>query len=283
MDRKTDSVRISPTAHVTAPGWDMLGLSNAEYFVDPTFKFFFNILRTFGLPYLISKKNDYVYFMLEPRHRAIDYFMITKFQYKQIVEFACGLSPRGMTFADNPEFTYIESDLPDMLELKKAKVESVYKLKKKKRLNHKFVSADVFKDNLSQKIGPLLNKNDKTVVITEGLTIYYDMEDLKKIFTNISKLLKENGGGVFITDIYHEEDMKRNFLNNSVMSFFVKLLKIKFYTDIDNSEEGESFFRECGFDYVESLNPLHFSKQLGLKTKIPPENGVATIYLAHVF
>lgn len=280
---KIDSVKISPTANITSHAWDMLGIRNAKYFVNPTFKFVFNIIRSIGLPYLINKKNDYVYFMLEPRHRAIDYFMLTKFSYKQIIEFACGFSPRGMTFADNPEFNYIESDLPDNLRAKKNIVENVYKSKNLKRPNHKFIEADIFHDNLSEKLSGLINKNEKSVVITEGLTIYYDMEHLKTIFMNIAKLLKENGGGVYITDIYHEEDLKRNFFNNKVMSYAVKLMRTEFKSDIDNSEEGESFLRECGFDYVESVNPLLFSKQLGLKTKIPPENGVATIYLAHVF
>lgn len=274
---------ISTTANITAHAWDMLGISNAHHFVNPKFKFIFNIIRSLGFPYLINKKNDYVYFMLEPRHRAIDYFMLTKFSYKQIVEFASGYSPRGMTFAENPEFLYIESDLPEVIKAKKQKIEEIYKLKKNKKNNHKFVEADVFNDNLNDKILPLLNKNEKTVVITEGLTIYYDMEHLKTIFTNIANLLKASGGGVYITDIYHEEDLKRNFLNNKIMDFAVKFLKTQFRSDIDNSEEGESFLRECGFDYVESVNPLHFSKQLGLKHKIPAENGVATIYLAHVF
>ncbi len=280
---KRDSARISPTANITAHAWDLLGISNAKYFVNPNFKLIFNLIRSIGLPYLINKKNDYIYFMLEPRHRAIDYFMLTKFPYKQVIEFACGYSPRGMTFAENPEFNYIESDLSDILRSKKSKVEEVYKSKNVKRKNHKFVEADLFNDNLSERLQGFISKNEKTVVITEGLTIYYDMEHLKKIFSNISQLLKENGGGVYITDIYHEEDLKRNFFNSKVMSYAIKMMRTEFKSDIDNSEEGESFLRECGFDYVESVNPLLFSKQLGLKTKIPAENGVATIYLAHIF
>ena len=283
MDNKIDSSKISPTAHITAHAWDMLGISNAQYFVDPNFKFLFNILRFLGVAYLANKKNDYVYFMLEPRHRAIDYFLFSKFPYTQIVELASGLSPRGMTFAENAEMTYIEADLPDMIKMKKEKVEQVYKDKKIKRPNHKFISADIFADNLVDKIGPLLDKNEKLVVITEGLTIYYDMEHLKQIFTNIRQLLKSCAGGVYITEIYHEEDMKRNVFNNAIMSNAVKLLKTKFYLDIDNKAEGEEFFKSCGFDFIETINPLEVSKQLGLKSKVPPEKGVATIYLAHVF
>lgn len=58
--------KISFTANITAHAWDVLGISNSHHFVDPNFKFFFNILRFLGLPYFINKKNDYVYFMLEP-------------------------------------------------------------------------------------------------------------------------------------------------------------------------------------------------------------------------
>lgn len=280
--RKRETAKISPTAHITAHAWDMLGISNAEYFVDPAFKVFFSALRSLAFPYFANKKNDYVYFMLEPRHRAIDYFIFSKFPYNQIVEFASGLSPRGMTFSENPEITYVESDLPAMIELKQTKVEAIYLKKKLKRSNHKFVPTDLLNENVSEKIIPFLNKEEKLIVITEGLSIYYNMEHLRIIYSNIVKLLKSCGGGVYITDIYHEEDMK-NILHDLVMSTMVKILGTSYHTDIDNADEGEGFFKECGFDFVEIINPLKVSKQLGLKNDVPPEKNIASIYLAHVF
>jgi O-methyltransferase involved in polyketide biosynthesis len=283
MIKNIDSRKISPTAHLTAHAWDMLGISNAQYFIDPNYKFLLNLLRSFAFLYFINKNNDYVYYMLEPRHRAIEYFMFSKFPYNQVVEFASGLSPRGMTFSENPEITYIESDLPEMLELKKARVEEIYREKHITRPNHKFVATDLLKDNISEIISPLINKDEKLIVITEGLTPYFDMEHLKKIFTNISTLLRENDGGVYITDIYHVEDMSRSVFNTKFVSAFIKFMRTEFHIDIDNKDEGEAFFRECGFDFVETINPLSVSKQLGLKTNIPPEKNVATIYLAHVF
>jgi O-methyltransferase involved in polyketide biosynthesis len=283
MKKNIIPTRISPTAHATSYAWDLLDIPYSKYFTDPNYKLFFKILRFFAFPYFANKKNDYIYFMLEPRHRAIDYFITSKFPYNQIIEFACGLSPRGMKFAEDKEITYIESDLPKMLEMKKQKVEEIYQKKNIKRPNHQFIATDLLTDNVSEVVSPLINKNEKLIVITEGLTPYFDMEHLKKIFINIYRILKDNGGGVYITDIYHEEDMARNILNNKIMSTAVKLIKADFHLDIDNGDEGEAFFKECGFDFVEMINPLHFSKQLALKGNVPPENGVATIYIAHVF
>jgi O-methyltransferase involved in polyketide biosynthesis len=283
MSIKIDSSRISPTAHLTAHAWDLLGLSNAKYFADPKYKFLLNLLRSIAFPYFINKNNDYIYYMLEPRHRAIDYFMFSKFPYNQIVEFAAGLSPRGMTFSENPAITYIESDLPEMLELKKAKVEDIYHEKNIKRPNHKFVPSNLLEDDVSEIISPLINPEEKLIVITEGLTPYFDMEHLKRIFTNISKLLRDNDGGVYITDIYHLEDMAKSVFNTKMMAHFLKIMRTEFHNDIDNKDEGEAFFKECGFDFVETINPLSVARQLGLKTNIPPEKNVATIYLAHVF
>ncbi|MFN8674726.1 MAG: class I SAM-dependent methyltransferase [Candidatus Sericytochromatia bacterium] len=272
--------KISPTAHLTSHAWDYLGISNAKYFVDPTYKNILNTLRLLGFPLFLNKRNDYIYYLLEPRHRAIDFFVFSKFYYKQVIEIACGLSPRGFTFSENPEFNYIEADLPKMIEAKKNLVKNIYKQKNIKRDNHKFFSLDILNDNIYEKLSNHTNK-EKTIVITEGLTIYFDMEHLKKIFSNIANFLRKNDGGVYICDIYHSEDIKKP--HNKLMNFAINFMGVKFFTDIDNAEEGQNFLKDCGFDFVECINPLTLSKQLGLKNNIPPEYNLATIYLAHVF
>lgn len=277
------SEKISPTAHLTSHAWDFLGISNAKYFVNPKYKFILNTLRSIGFPIFANKRNDYIYYMLEPRHRAIDYFIFSKFGYKQVLELACGLSPRGMTFAENPEFNYIETDLPKMLEMKKNLVVNTYKEKNIQRKNHNFVSLNILEEEITKKLAGYLNPKEKTVVISEGLTPYFDMEHLRKIFTNVANFLKANDGGVYICDIYHEEDFIKPTISQKIMNISIKLMGTKFFTDIENEEEGQSFMKECGFDYVECINPLTFSKQLGLKHNIHPDNNIATIYLAHVF
>jgi len=282
-EKKSDSEKISITANITAYAWEELQIENASYFVDEKFRKIFSLIRFFGYPLFISKKNDYTYFMLEPRHRAIEHFMLTKFPNRQILELASGLSPRGMTFSGDAEITYIEADLPKMIKSKKEKVLDIYQKKGIKRDNHKFVEIDLLNDRIFEKVSPFIDPSKPVTVITEGLTPYFDMEQLKIIFSNIQQFLKKNSGGVYITDIYHVEDLQKSLLHKGIIENFLKLLGTGFRNDIDNLAEGEAFMRECGFDFVETINPLEFSRQLGLKANIPPEKGVVTIYIAHVF
>jgi len=129
MKKNIDPEKISLTAYITSHAWAHLGISNANYFIDKKSKAILDILRLLGLPFFLKKENDYIYNMLEPRHRLIDYLIFSKFPYYQIIEFASGLSPRGITFSDNPEYLYIESDIPSMLNKKKLIVQEIYNKK----------------------------------------------------------------------------------------------------------------------------------------------------------
>ncbi|GIW22473.1 MAG: hypothetical protein KatS3mg068_1480 [Candidatus Sericytochromatia bacterium] len=189
--RKIDPLKISPTAHITCHAWDYLGISNSQYFIDKKVKFILNLLRFIAFPIFLKKENDYIYNMLEPRHRLIDYLIFSKFPYFQIIEFACGLSPRGMTFSENPEYLYIESDLPDMLNRKKSIVNNIYLKKGIKKGNHKFVEFNLLEKRNKEKILNIIDRNKPTIIITEGLTPYFDKEHLKIIFSNILEILKE--------------------------------------------------------------------------------------------
>jgi len=135
---------------------------------------------------------------------------------------------------------------------------------------------------LDEKLSSSVNKNEKILIIAEDITHYFDMEDLKIIFTNIQNFLRKNSGGVFITDVFHEMDMKKSVLNKPLKKI-TRLFMPKFILDIYDSLEGKSFFKDCGFDFVETVNPLELSKNLDLKTNILSERGVVTIYIAHVF
>lgn len=281
MKKKIDPVKISPTAHLTSHAWGHLGISNSNYFVDKKAKIILDTLRLLGFPFFIKKENDYIYNMLEPRHRLIDYLIFSKFPYFQIIEFASGLSPRGMTFSENPEYLYIESDLPDMLNKKKSIVEDVYNKKGLKKDNHLFLEFNLLEKDNKDKLLSLIDKSKPLIIITEGLTPYFDKEHLKLIFQNIIEILKETGG-VYISDIYHKKDVEKNLLSDNLTKIALKILDTTFHLEINDKKEGEEFFYECGFDYIEIMNPFDFSKQLGLKHKISSDKNIATIYVSHV-
>jgi O-methyltransferase involved in polyketide biosynthesis len=110
--------QISPTAHYTGYVWFAHGQSH-EAFATRTGKLMYQALRganaiaaATGLPSLEG--------MLLARHRLIDLRLaeaIEAGEISQIVEVACGLSPRGWRFRARygDRITYVEADLPGML------------------------------------------------------------------------------------------------------------------------------------------------------------------------
>src|SRR5262245_51919430 len=113
---------ISPTAHYTGYVWYAHGQSH-EAFATRTGRLLYQALRganvaahAVGWPTLEG--------MLLARHKLIDLRLaraIDHGEISQIVEVAAGLSPRGWRFRNRygDRITYVEADLPGMLENKR--------------------------------------------------------------------------------------------------------------------------------------------------------------------
>src|SRR3954471_21693303 len=110
---------ISPTAHYTGYVWFVHGQSH-EAFATPTGRFMYRALH--GANLLAHKVHlPTLEGMLLARHRVIDLRLaqaIDAGEIEQIVEVACGLSPRGWRFRTRygDRITYVEADLPGMIE-----------------------------------------------------------------------------------------------------------------------------------------------------------------------
>ncbi len=118
--RGSDS--IGPTAHYTGHVWARNGLSHPALdtregllmhaALAPTML----AARLAGLPTLDGN--------LLARHRRIDERLeaaISSGRVGQVLEVACGMSPRGWRFTErHPDLVYVEADLPAMVERKRA-------------------------------------------------------------------------------------------------------------------------------------------------------------------
>ena len=117
---------------------------------------------------------------LEPyllaRHRAIDALLeraIESDGITQVLEVACGLSPRGWRFATRygDRITYVEADLPAMAARKRAALERIGTLGE----HHRVEDVDALRDDGPESLGELTARLDRAeglVIITEGLTGY---------------------------------------------------------------------------------------------------------------
>jgi O-methyltransferase involved in polyketide biosynthesis len=197
------SASISPTAHYTGQVWARNGLSHPEL-ASIEGRVLFEALRP-GMtlsgvlggptlePYLLA------------RHRAIDALLeraIERDGVTQVIEVACGLSPRGWRFSERygDRITYVEADLPAMAERKRAALEKMGSLGE----HHRVEVVDALHDEGAHSLAALtatLDRSAGLAIITEGLTGYLDTDTLRGIWQRFARELAPFPVGAYFSDI----------------------------------------------------------------------------------
>jgi O-methyltransferase involved in polyketide biosynthesis len=196
--------RIGPTAHYTGYVWARNGLSHPEL-ATVEGRILFDSLqpamlasRTLGGPTLEQ--------YLLARHRAIDARLeraIERDGVRQVIEVAAGLSPRGWRFVQRHEaLVYVEADLPDMAERKRAALERIGSLSER----HRVRDVDALRDDdgpgsLAAAIAEL-DRNHGLAVITEGLLGYLPPDAVAGMWRRFATGLARFSTGRYISDVH---------------------------------------------------------------------------------
>ncbi|MEX0271972.1 class I SAM-dependent methyltransferase [Leptolyngbyaceae cyanobacterium UHCC 1019] len=139
---------------------------------------------------------DLKYFapVMEARYKATN-GLLAKFGCRQIVELASGLLPRGMVMSENPEITFVESDLPLMIEQKRALVDRLIA----PRPNLHFAAIDVTATPSQFPVNAeYLRQGEPIALACEGLLQYLTLPEKQLVFANVQQML-QHYGGVWIT------------------------------------------------------------------------------------
>lgn len=193
---------ISATAHYTAAVWARHGLSHPAL-TTPTGRLLFNALRT---PMAVSQafRGPTLEGFLLARHRLIDHLLdtaIREHDVSQVIEIACGLSPRGWRFAQRygDGLTYVEADLPHMAARKRRALAQAGSL----GAHHRVVEIDALSEegpaSLSA-VSETLDAHRGTAIITEGLISYLDREALDGLWRRIARTLAGFAYGLYLSD-----------------------------------------------------------------------------------
>ena len=199
----SDSGRISPTAHYTGYVWARNGLSHPQLETVEG-RLLFESLR---LPMAISRAlggGGHESYLLA-RHRAIDARLeraIGDGRVQQVIEVACGLSPRGLRFAERhgDRITYIEADLPAMAARKRAALERIGSISD----THRVEEIDARRDDGPRSVAELASTLDRTkglAILTEGLLVYLDRPLVDGIWRRFAGTLGDFRHGTYISDI----------------------------------------------------------------------------------
>jgi O-methyltransferase involved in polyketide biosynthesis len=199
---ESGSAAISPTAHYTGEAWVRNGLSHPELATWQG-RFFHGAL---ALPNAVSKAvgGPTLEGLLLARHRIIDSILDDLIQagVGQVVEAACGMSPRGWRFSERygDRLTYVEADLPAMALRKREALARIGSLGDR----HRVVDLDVLREGGPGSLESLVGDLDPAkglVIITEGLLAYFDDDTVDALWARLAKALGRFEAGVYLADL----------------------------------------------------------------------------------
>jgi O-methyltransferase involved in polyketide biosynthesis len=243
----SDSARISPTAHYTGYVWAKNGLS------DPALatlegRVLFETMRPWNAVNAIFGGETLETYLLA-RHSAIDALLeraIEQDGISQVIEVACGFSPRGLRFSRRfaDRITYVEADLPEMAARKRAALERVGSLGEQ----HRVVAVDALRDDGDQSLAALAGQLDSgrgTAIITEGLIGYLDGDTVAALWRRFATVLGGFPTGRYFSDLHIggvQTAQVRAF--RLLLSAFVRG---RVHLHFEQPEEGERALVDAGF------------------------------------
>jgi O-methyltransferase involved in polyketide biosynthesis len=197
-----ESAAVSPTAHYTGETWVRNDLSHPQLatwqgrFLHGALALPNAASKTLGGPTLEG--------LLLARHRIIDSVLEDRIAggVSQVVEIACGMSPRGWRFSERygDQLTYVEADLPAMAGRKREALARMGSLGER----HRVADLDVLRDGGPGSLEALVEELDPAgglVIITEGLLSYFDDETVDALWIRLAMALARFDQGVYLSDL----------------------------------------------------------------------------------
>jgi O-methyltransferase involved in polyketide biosynthesis len=195
---------ISPTAHFTAAVWARNGLSHpalstqvgrAMYWSSWPLMRAVQGLGGVGL-------EDF----LLARHVLIDQRLrlaIESGRVSQVIEVAAGMSPRGWRFAERygERITYLETDLPEMVERKRAALRGAGLLGP----GHRVETLDALDESGPRSLGAVaggLDPSAGVAIVIEGLLTYLDRAAVLGLWGRSAEVLARFPHGLMLCDLH---------------------------------------------------------------------------------
>ncbi len=263
--RSPDTSSISFTALYTGHVWYANGLS-APAFHTRRGSAFYHALAPFEYVGGKIAGGNIRTFLLQ-RHHLIDHLVrdaIEQRGVRQVLEIACGLSPRGYRFRQQyPDLKYVEADLPDMAARKHRLLSGQQCLDDM----HRVVPLNIFStdgvDAMENIADKCFDRSQPLLVITEGLVNYFSLESISPFWQRLQTMLSGYAAGTYLTDnypLFHDHPFHRTMKTLGGMLGAVSRSQVSFHFGSD--QETVSHFGELGFASVTVHNPKDFYQQL---------------------
>jgi hypothetical protein len=195
--------------------------------------------------------------LIEARYRTIN-ASLEQIKPEVVLEFACGLLPRGLEFAQR-SITYIGTDLPDILSESSLILNSIASRLGISKEKFHFQPCNVLnKDEVYKSVSKY--ENYKVAICNEGLLMYLNMQEKATMAENVREILLQSNGAWITTDIVTRNS--RRDLFDSLKSDQKDLVKSVFgdisnqvgrdviENDFPSEAEAFNFYKTLGFDIM---------------------------------
>jgi O-methyltransferase involved in polyketide biosynthesis len=235
--------------------------------------------------------------IIEGRYKAINQVM-AEFAPTQILELASGLLPRGMGMSDDPNLTFVESDLPIMIARKQKLVQkllgdSLWNGKTitpplRKRPNLRFAAIDATaQPSQFPADKDCWQPNQPITILCEGLLMYLDQTEKQRVFANVQELLQMYGGVWITSDLVDLESLhRRRAISPALQQVGAMIAKISDRTKaecyFDTFEQVQQFAHQQGFQ-IQRQSMLNVLPQITCLQPLGIDPAIAEALLADSF
>jgi O-methyltransferase involved in polyketide biosynthesis len=140
------------------------------------------------------------------RHRIIDALLaeaIEQGRVAQVIEVACGMSPRGWRFAQRfgDRITYLETDLPAMADRKRRALQRMGAPNE----HHRVAEVDALRDDGPRSLAAVASTLDRRrglAIVSEGLLSYFDDGAVRGMWRRFAGCLTRFRSGLYVADLH---------------------------------------------------------------------------------
>lgn len=176
--------------------------------------------------------------------------LIESYHPEQIIELACGYSPRGLILTQkNPNLIYVETDFSAVI----AKKKRIFReIERKEEItlskNHHLVKFDAVGKSLYGSLKKLIDRKKRTLVVAETLASYLSPSEHELLIKNVKEVLDKVKEGAYLS---HEgKGMLSGFFGKLLIFYRNKVAKTRSHKHFANSKEIKNYFLKKGFKNV---------------------------------
>lgn len=190
----------------------------------------------------------------ESRYWSIDQ-LLKQTDSKNILELSSGYSLRGLALCEKDDnIHYIDTDLPEVVATKQKMMEQLG-LGKNLKGDFELLPLNAMD---ATAFGAAVSRFEEgaLTIVNEGLLMYLNVEEKKRLCQTIRSVLKQRGGYWVTADVYvkRSNDMRATLPQSKSEATFFEQHQIE-ENKFDNYEAAKQFFEEQGFELVKEAVP----------------------------